>query len=359
MILEALPWTIDHTGKHCTVGSTTIGTVRVVVAPDKFRGSASAAEVAAAMAGAVTELGAVCEQVPVADGGEGFLEALGGPNRVATVTGPLGDHVEAPWRLVRGVAVIEMALASGLGLAGGAEGNDAVAATSYGTGELIAAAVDAGAHRVLVGMGGSACTDGGFGALRALYPHQRLRGVEIIVGCDVRIPFTRAADIFAPAKGATPTQVELLRRRLERLAQVYETDHGVDVEEMEGSGAAGGLAGGLAAIGAELASGFDMVAEELDLFERITGADLVITGEGFMDQESFDGKAVGGVVSLAADAGVPVLVVVGDIDDPVRGRVDAVSLVERFGPVRAFDDVTGCVAQVVSERLDEMSGHAG
>src|SRR3954454_22183543 len=139
--------------------------VHVVAAPDQFRGTATAAEVAAAIGRAATAAGHRCDQAPRADGGEGTLEALGGPNRTTTVTGPLGEPVDAAWRLDRGRAVIEMARASGLELAGGADENDAVAASTTGTGELLAAAIDAGAKRVLVGVGGSATTDGGLGAL--------------------------------------------------------------------------------------------------------------------------------------------------------------------------------------------------
>ena len=137
--------------------------------------------------------------------------------------------MEAGWRLHRRRAVIEMAAASGLELAGGAEGNDPVAATTTGTGELIAAAVESGATRVLVAVGGSATTDGGLGALRALSPLPRLRGVELVVACDVRTAFVDAAGVFGPQKGATPAQVRLLTARLERLADVYLHDHGVDV----------------------------------------------------------------------------------------------------------------------------------
>src|SRR5437763_562666 len=135
--------------------------------------------------------------------------------------------------------------APGLELVGGPDGNDPMAATTYGTGELIAAALDAGVRRIIVGVGGSATTDGGLGALRAVYPLQRLRGVELEVACDVRTTFVDAADVFASQKGASGAQMALLRRRLERLAQVYLDDYGVDVRALERSGAAGGLAGAL------------------------------------------------------------------------------------------------------------------
>jgi glycerate kinase len=325
--------------------------VHVVAAPDKFKGTATAGVVATAIAEGVEAAGGTCDLVPLADGGEGFLDALGGPNRTVVVTGPLGDPVTAAWRLDRRCAVIEMARASGLALVGGPEGNDPMAASTYGTGELVALAVESGATRVLVGVGGSATTDGGLGALRALYPPARLRGVELVVACDVRTPFLEAARVFAPQKGATPAQVALLERRLERLAQVYEADYGVDVTRLAGGGAAGGLAGGLAALGADLVSGFEVVADEVDLYERIEVADLVITGEGFLDDESFGGKVVGGVASLAEAAGVPVLALAGAIYDGAHERIDAVSLNERFGEERSLGDPAGCVREVVAARL--------
>jgi glycerate 2-kinase len=325
--------------------------MHVVAAPDKFRGTADAAAVAAAVARAAEQLGHTCVQVPMADGGEGTLDVLGGPNRVATVTGPLGEPVEAAWRLDRRRAVIETARASGLVLAGGAEQNDPVAATTTGTGELIAMAVESGATRVLVGVGGSATTDGGLGALQALFPLQRLRGVEIVVACDVRTPFVDAAVVFGPQKGATPAQVELLTRRLERLADVYLSDHAIDVRGLEGAGAAGGLAGGLAAAGARLERGFDVVADEVELFDLLEHADLVVTGEGFLDAESFDGKTVGGVAEMAAQLDVPVLAVAGDCYDGVEQRIDAISLVARFGDERARADTLACIEEALLERL--------
>jgi glycerate kinase len=327
--------------------------MRVVAAPDKFRGTATAADVAEAVGRAAAAAGWACDGLPLADGGEGTLDALGGPNRTTLVTGPLGDPLEAVWQLAGGRAVIEMARASGLDLVGGAEGNDPVAASTYGTGELIGAAVDAGARRVIVGVGGSATTDGGLGAVRALYPVHRFRGVDLVVACDVRTRFLDAAEVFAPQKGASPAQVALLRRRLERLAQVYVEDHGVDVREIEGSGAAGGLAGGLAAIGAKLVPGFDLIADEVDLDRCIEGADLVVTGEGFLDAQSFEGKVVGGVAELAAELGVPVLAVVGQMFDvdAVPPSLDVVSLVDRFGEERARADTLACIEEVVGEAL--------
>jgi glycerate kinase len=327
----------------------------VVAAPDGFPGSASARSVAAAVSTAAGMTGWACEQVPIADGGEGTLDALGGAVRHTTVSDALGRPVRAEWRIRERTAVVEMARASGLAVVGGPESNDALRASTSGTGELIAAAIDAGANRVIVAAGGSATTDGGFGAIGALNPSRRLRGAELIVACDVDITFLEAATVFAAQKGATPAQVELLRRRLERLAQVYLRDYGVDVRDIPGSGAAGGLAGGLAAVGATLVPGFDFVAEALGLRERFAGAELVVTGEGVVDGESFQGKAVGGVVELAIEAGAGVLVVAGEVDEaslpPLEANVELVSLSERFGRDRAFADVESCVAEAVAVAL--------
>jgi glycerate kinase len=327
----------------------------LVAAPDKFRGTATAGEIAGAISRAAVGAGWSSDRAPVADGGEGLLEALapmGGSIRRSVVQGPLGRPVDAEWRLAGTTAVIEMARASGLLLAGGPEGNDPLSASTYGTGELIAAAIAAGARRVIVGVGGSATTDGGQGCLAALQPHNRLAGVELIVACDVTTTFAEAAAAFGPQKGASPSQVALLGRRLDRLAQDYLARTGVDVTEQAGAGSAGGLAGGLATVGARLVPGFELVADLIGLADRVAGADLVVTGEGFLDEWSFEGKAVGGVVELAEEAGVPVLIIAGEVfgEHPVPA-VSVVSLVERFGRERSLADPVGCVTEVVSEHL--------
>ncbi|HEY3142411.1 MAG TPA: glycerate kinase [Acidimicrobiales bacterium] len=332
--------------------------MQVVAAPDKLRGTAGAVEVAAAIGRAAAASGWECVEHPMADGGEGTLDVFGGPNRATRVTGPLGDPLEAAWRLDGRTAVIEMARASGLDLVGGPEGNDPMVASTVGTGELIATALELGARRILVGLGGSATTDGGLAAQRALYPLHRLKAIELLVLCDVRTPFIDAAEVFAPQKGASPAQVQLLRRRLERLADVYLSDFGVDVRELEGAGSAGGLAGGLAAVGGSLMGGFDAIAEEVGLAESIETADLVVTAEGFLDEQSFEGKVVGGVAEMAASAGVPCLAVVGDVlqgFDPASEapgeQLRTISLVQEFGSERALADPLGCVDQIVAETL--------
>jgi glycerate kinase len=332
---------------------------RLLAAPDKYRGTLSARQAAAAIEAAAAAAGWDCDIAPVSDGGEGFLEVFAdfGSRRTARVSGPLGQELEVPWVLghddddpSRGVAIVESALVIGLTTIGGPARNDPMRASTTGLGQLVSAATRAGAKQVLIGMGGSATTDGGLGAVDVLAPNGRRPTAELLVACDVETQFLDAAAIFSPQKGAAPAQVELLKRRLERVAQLYEERFGVDVRSIKGSGAAGGLGGGLLAIGAKLVPGFDLVAEKLSLAERIAEADLVVTGEGYLDKQSFAGKAVGGVARLAEHAGVPVLVIAGD------GEPDApipfVSMVDRFGRTRSFDDPSPCITEVVAERLE-------
>jgi len=326
---------------------------RVVAAPDKFKGSLTADEVARAIGHACWELGVDCVEVPMADGGDGLLDALGGANRTSTVTGPLGDPVTAPWRLSRGTAVIEMARASGLALVGGADRNDPMAATTAGTGELIDQALDAGATRIIVGLGGSATTDGGFGMIRSINGIARLANVELLAACDVTTTYLDAARVFAPQKGATPAQVRMLDGRLDRLAQMFREEFGVEVTELEGGGAAGGLGGALAALGATLLPGFELVADELDLYDHLDGAALVITGEGQLDDTSFHGKVVGGICQIAAEIGVPVGAIVGSVDPRLdlarHAELDVRSLVDRFGPARPFAEPKHCIEEAAAD----------
>ncbi len=274
--------------------------------PDKFRGTLTAAEAAARLARGLRTAGFdEVREVPLADGGDGTLDTLlaarGGSLRPARVTGPLGDPVDASFALLSdGTAVVEMARASGLSLVAGR--NDPLRATTRGTGELIAAAARAGARRIIVAVGGSATTDGGLAAVQVL--GWSLAGLDVTVACDVRARFLDAPRVFGPQKGASDAQISLLQRRLERLAQEYRDRTGVDVTTLEGSGAAGGLAGGLAAIGARLEPGFDVVARAAGFEEALAGVDLVVTGEGKVDATSLDGKVVGGVLEWAAEEGI-------------------------------------------------------
>jgi glycerate 2-kinase len=339
----------------------------VVAAPDKFRGTASAAEAAAAMAGAARAAGWTADEVPLSDGGEGLLLAVGGNRHTTAVTGPLHARVVAEWRLLDGAgpdaprtAVVEMSRAAGRALVPRPQGDDPVRATTAGVGQLLLAARDAGARRVVVGCGGSATTDGGLGAYEAVGGPAALRDVELVVASDVTTRFADAAAVFGPQKGATPAQVVELGRRLTEVAARYRRETGVDVTEVPGGGAAGGLAGGLLALGARIEPGFDLVAGLVGLAARLEGADLAITGEGHLDPPSFHGKVPGGVLDLArgrAGRGValPVLCIAGGADAalvaaPPAG-LEVVSLAARFGQARARAETAALIGLVTAEAL--------
>ncbi len=345
---------------------------RALGAPDAFKGTAAAPALAGAVAAGARRAGWECDLCPLSDGGEGFAEVLAagsvrsdgspaGAWHETTVTGPLGQPVAARWWLYDGVAVVESAAASGLLLVGGAEGNDPVRASSRGTGELLLATAAAGARRVLLGVGGSATTDGGRGALEAVEEAGGLSGIEVVVACDVETRFVDAAAQFGPQKGATPTQVAELRHRLVGLARDLRARYGVEVSDVPGAGAAGGLAGGLTALGARLVPGFGVVADAVGLEDRLARTDVVVTGEGRLDASSWSGKVVGGVVGLARRLGVPVLVVAGalgpgGIEGGAGAEVEFRILTDRFGEARALADPAGCVEEVVADVLGELLG---
>jgi glycerate kinase len=311
--------------------------MQVLAAPDKFRGTLTAREAATAIAAGAERAGWTAAELPLADGGEGTLDVLGGGNRRTLVTGPLEEPVEAAWRLEEdGTALIEAAQACGLTLAGGAAGNDPLRATSRGVGELVAKAIADGARRVVVCAGGVASTDGGVGAVEAL---PTPLPVPLDVAFDVEARFLDAADVFAPQKGATPEQARVLRERLARL----------DVPDLPGTGAAGGLAGGLAAIGARLVPGFDLIADRLEFETHLAEADLIVTGEGLVDATSFTGKVVGRVLERADAAGIGTLVIAGDV--ACNSRIDALSLVESYGPERALAEPAECLTELVETTL--------
>lgn len=338
----------------------------LLAVPDKFKGTASAGAVAGAMAAGALASGWAATELPMSDGGEGLLEVMGGANRRTVVRGPLGAPVTASWRFegqapdgsAPATAVIEMSQAAGLVLAGGRRHNDAVAASTVGVGELILSAVAAGARRLVVGCGGSATTDGGSGALSVLKGAEALAGAELIVACDVRIGFVQAAKRFGPQKGASPAQVALLEGRLGELAGRYRASYGLDVRHLEGAGAAGGLAGGLAAIGGALVSGFDLVASYLGLDDHLATADAVATGEGSLDAESFDGKVVGGVAARRGDR--PALCVAGRAT--VEGAraagalgLSVVSLSERHGAGEAMSRPLQLLVDVTAQWLGSLA----
>jgi glycerate kinase len=283
----------------------------VLVAPDSFKGTFSASEVASAIGRGLQRAGRPVDLCPVADGGEGTLDALaaglGGERRRAEVFDPLERPIVAEFGLAGEVAIVETAAASGLDLVEPAE-RDALAATTAGTGQLIAAAIDAGARTVMLGVGGSATTDGGAGAIKAISAAGGLRGSKLVVLCDVRTPFEDAATVFAPQKGADAAGVKRLTARLNALARRLDRDpRGVPM-----TGAAGGLSGGLwAAFGAELVPGAAFVLDEVGFDARMRAARAVVTGEGKLDMQSLVGKVVSEVATRARQSGVPCHAVVG------------------------------------------------
>jgi glycerate kinase len=339
----------------------------LVAAPDKFRGTVSAAEAARAMATAARAAGWTAEEVPMSDGGEGLLDAIGGHPHTTTVAGPLGKPVDAEWRMLDDhdadatggpTAAIEMSRAAGRALIPRPHADDPMRADTTGVGQLLLAARDAGARRIVIGCGGSATTDGGLGAVNAVGSAAALQNVELVVACDVTTLFLDAATVFGPQKGATPEQVEFLTRRLHEVAARYRDEMRIDVTTTPGAGAAGGLGGGLLVLGARLQPGFDLVAGLVGLPARLEGADLVATGEGHLDPPSFRGKVPGGVLGLARarPAGpVPVLCIVGGADrglvaDPPEG-MEVRSLVALFGRERARAETATLISRTTAEFL--------
>ena len=323
--------------------------MRVVVAPDKFKGSLTAAEVAARIAAGITAVGpdVIVVEVPVADGGDGTVDAAlaAGYERVAVrAEGPLGDPVETAFALREGVAVIEMADVSGLALLLPDRLN-ARSASSFGTGQVVRAALDRGATRVTLGIGGSASTDGGAGLLQALgvrllddedaeLPrggaalgalvrldlsglHPRVRETRFVVASDVDNPLlgpNGAAAVYGPQKGATEADVAVLDAALTRWADVVDATIGIQLSQRDtpGAGAAGGVGyAAIALLGAELRPGIELVLDLVRFADHLPGADLVITGEGSLDEQTLSGKAPAGVAAAARAAGVPVVTVSG------------------------------------------------
>ncbi len=322
----------------------------IVLAPDSFKGTFRAAEVAAALERGLEATGWIADRCPVADGGEGTMEvlllALGGETAAADAHDPLGRPVRAGFALVEdgGTAIVETAAASGLGLV--AEGDrDPLAASTTGTGEVIAAAVDAGAQVVLVGVGGSATTDGGAGAVAAIERAGGLRGARLVVLCDVRTPWERAAEVFGPQKGADPEMVRRLARRLrDRAGRLRKDPRGVPM-----TGAAGGLAGGLwAAFDAKLVSGASFVLDTLGFDARAHASRAVVTGEGRLDRQSLAGKAMGEVAVRCRQRGVPCHAIVGsDALPPFEHRLLDLATVDEATTLEEIE----AAARALGERL--------
>jgi glycerate kinase len=356
----------------------------VVVAPDKFKGSLTAAEVGAAVAtGLHTAQPALRVVVrPVADGGDGTLDAAvsAGFRRVAVeVSGPIGEPVDAAIAVRDHVAVVELALASGLVLLP-ADQLEPLAANSFGTGELVRAALDQGCTTVVLGVGGSACTDGGAGLLQALGARfldaagaelplgggalgdlaevdltdldWRLDGVEVVLASDVDNPLLGprgAAHVYGPQKGASPEDVAVLDAGLARLAVAIDPT----AADRPGAGAAGGVGyAAMAVLGAQPNSGIDVVLDLINFHESLLGARLVITGEGRLDEQTLHGKAPAGVAAAAVQAGVPVVAVSGgrDLDD---ARLHAAGFTAAYALTDIEPDVQRCIDEPVPllERL--------
>ncbi len=286
----------------------------VLVAPDSFKGTFRASEVAAAIGRGLESVVATApDLMPVADGGEGTLEvllvALGGETAGADASDALMRPIKAGFGLTEdgGTAIVETANAIGLPQIKESE-RDAEAASSYGAGQLIAAAAASGAARVIVAVGGSASTDGGVGALEAIESAGGIGTAELIICCDVNTPYELAAEVFGPQKGADPAAVERLTARLEKTAASLPRDpRGVEM-----SGCAGGLSGALwAQYGATLEPGARFVLSSLDADERIQAARAVIVGEGRIDRTTFEGKIAAEIAVRARQAGVPCHAIVG------------------------------------------------
>lgn len=297
---------------------------KIVIACDSYKGCLSSSEVARAAAEGVAEVYPDCEivRLAVADGGEGTVDALvdtlGGHLECAEVSDPLGRPVKAAYGIAGDLAIIESAAACGLTILTKEERNPLIT-TTKGLGELILAAIDKGCRRFLVGLGGSATNDGGMGMISADGFLERARGLSFTVACDVDTPYIGAhgaSRVFGPQKGASEEDVEILEERLRGYALKILEDTGIDVSDMAGAGAAGGLGGAFRAyLGAELKRGVDLVLDQIGFDSIIDGADLVITGEGCSDYQTLKGKTAAGVLERAKRKGVPVMLVSGAIRD--------------------------------------------
>jgi glycerate kinase len=369
--------------------------VRVLIAPDKYRGTLTAVEAARAIATGWRRVRPDDRllEVPLADGGEGTMDALvsalGGERRSARVRGPLGDPVEASFALVPSggvtVGVVESARASGLALVS-EDRRDPLRATTRGTGDLILSAVRGGASEILVCLGGSATTDAGAGMAQALGVRlldaagapippggagllelARIdgSGLDRVVGrvgvqaaCDVDGPLTGphgAAHVFGPQKGASAEEVLLLDRALAHFAAVVHRDLGIDVRTVPGAGAAGGLGAGLAAfLGARLRPGAELVMDAAGFWAQLADADLVITGEGAFDASTLRGKVPAGVLAAARAAAVPALVLCGRSELPAEG-FEVRSLTERFGEERSLGDARRALEDLATEIAEGVS----
>ncbi len=368
--------------------------MKVVISPQTFKGSISALEAARAMRTGILRASPDAETVivPVADGGDGTLETLvegsGGEIRTASVTGPLGESRMAEWGAMGDgqTAVIEMARTSGLALVA-LDLRDPLHATTYGLGEAIASALDDGFRRFVVGIGGSATNDAGAGMAQALgvrlldengddLPHggaaltnlsridisgldTRIAESSFLVACDVSNPLTGpegASAIYGPQKGATPEMVDYLDSALRRFAEAARRDLGVDVENLRGAGAAGGLGGGLVAfLNADLRAGVEIVMETVGLDGKLEGADLVVTGEGALDYQTVYNKAPIGVAQRAARLGIPVIAIAGTLGEGYRLVLDhgiGAAMAITSGPM-SLDEASERAAELIAHSTEQ------
>lgn len=315
---------------------------KIVIACDSYKGCLSSSDVANAAAHGVAEVYPDCEviKLAVADGGEGTVEALvdtlGGHLEWAEVSDPLGRPVKAAYGVAGDLAIIESAAACGLTLLTKEERNPLVTSTK-GLGELIMAAIDKGCRKFLIGLGGSATNDGGMGMIRAEGFLEKTKGMKFTVACDVDTPYIGehgASRVFGPQKGASEQDVEILEERLGGYALTILKETGVDVRDMAGAGAAGGLGGAFRAyLGAELKRGVDLVLDQIDFDSKIQGADLVITGEGCSDYQTLKGKTASGVLERAKRQGIPVALVSGAVRDEQMLRDGGFGIIEAVSPL--------------------------
>jgi glycerate kinase len=364
--------------------------VQVLVAPDKFRGTLTAPEAAAAIATGwrTARPRDVVDTAPLADGGEGTMKtlvaALGGTEHRARVSGPIGRPVDAPYGITGPpddrTAIVESAAASGLALIPEGRRNP-LRASSRGTGELILAALSQRPRRLIICLGGTGINDGGVGMAAALGARfedaagepirsgaagladlaridvtsmdPRLRQVTATAATDVDNPLTGPAGasiVFGPQKGASTEDAVVLDRWLVHLAAVVHRDLGIDLRDAPGAGAAGGMWFGLMAfVGARVRPGFAVVSAAVDLERRLARAQLAITGEGRFDGQSPRGKTPAGVIALARGAAIPVVLICGEILGPVDGLGNTVSLVERFGRDAALHDARRSLETAAAE----------
>lgn len=352
--------------------------MRVLIAPDSFGETLTAVQAAAAMAAgwSAARPGDHLVRAPQSDGGPGFVDVISGTLgglRQAHVAGPLDAQTDARWVLADGVAYIESAQAVGLGLLDGPPNREtALRAHSRGVGQLVAAALDAGARRIVVGLGGSCCTDGGRGLVAALggldRATARLRGIELVAATDVEHPLLGehgAARVFGPQKGADAGAIDVLEQRNAAWAAELHAVSGRDVAVLDGAGAAGGLGAALLALGAVRESGAVVVAACTDQARQVAESDLVLTGEGKFDRQSLRGKLVTSLARVAADAGVPTVVVAGQVEvsrDAAReaGIVAAFSVADFVGSIdRAMSEAALHLEALTSRVADRWPSAVG